>query len=218
MRDSTSEDTLRATTDNENEMRKRIADGLDKRANYQLGIPPRYQRKPLTALVGLDNDRGVFIHGPCGTGKTHLAVGTLTDWFSRSVDFQNCNTSNPDVVRGHFQSATDFILDCKATIGRASESEDSVINSVLRGRLGRYNLVVLDDLLAVRITDYTATLTAALIDRAYTRGNQALVITCNFPLADVARLVDDRTASRIAEMCVPVKLAGADRRVAGAAA
>lgn len=215
--------------DRERRFRKRIADGLDDQANRDLAIPARFKGKSLSNLVGLDAEankcsgaidsgKGAFIFGTCGLGKTHMACGALRDWYSRRLVLSSMGTG--DAIRGHFQSVTEFVFACKATIG-GTGSENGVIDKVLCGPyrgegVGRavYEVVILDDLVgAPRTSPYTVDLISALVDRIYTRCKPVPIITSNFDLDGVAKFIDDRTASRIAEMCVVVGLKGQDRRL-----
>ncbi len=82
---------------NEAERRSRIADGRSRLARMDLGIPQRFAGKSLvnldlsrdaiaSAKKAITQKQGVYIWGPVGIGKTHLAIGLLLDWFANRLD------------------------------------------------------------------------------------------------------------------------------------
>jgi len=141
----------------------------------------------------------VFISGPVGTGKTHLAVAYLVQeiqkWgensrvFIRSVDLFN---KLRDSFRHNFGIP-------------ASEITES---------FSRYRFLVIDDLGTERDTPLVQEALYAIIDH---RAGHLLptVITSNFTLARVAEHYGEfgeRLASRIAGMGETLTLLGKDRR------
>src|SRR5687768_9051855 len=69
--------------------REAVRTGKSRRTIEDLHIPPRYASMSLANFEGAEDlklearqtlgNRSVFLWGPCGTGKTHLAVGLLRD-------------------------------------------------------------------------------------------------------------------------------------------
>jgi DNA replication protein DnaC len=227
-------DKVRKLPATEELKRRIIAEGG---ADYGLRIPRRFDGKGLhnfegntaqadAARAAIESGKSVYIHGPCGTGKTHFAVGLLREWWSWAIPSERLQSgwmpfdSKPG-VSCEFVSMIEFVFRCRDTIGkktlppegmgRPDRSEYDVIK-----RLHRHNVVVLDDLLASRMTEYAITITALLFDEIYQRCKPAMIMTCNFSLDQVAKIIDDRTASRIAEMCgeAVIKIDGPDRRLA----
>jgi len=96
----------------------------------------------------------------------------------------------------------------KARIG-AGESDYALIEDLLT-----LDMIALDDFGAGRLTDYTQEVLSTLINKLYLKNkNGVLIINSNLSLEDIAQKIDDRTASRIAEMCEVIKVDGPDRRL-----
>ena len=80
--------------------------------------------------------------------------------------------------------------------------------------LSRFDLLVIDDMAAERNTEYVWEQVMTIIDARY-RSGLPVVVTTNLTigeLADPADIRRQRVYSRLKEMCVPIEVAGADRR------
>jgi DNA replication protein DnaC len=80
--------------------------------------------------------------------------------------------------------------------------------------LNRYSLLVLDDLLAERKTEYMQEIVFNVIDSRYKAG-LPLIVTSNLTaeaIKNPADLAYQRIFSRLLEMCVPIEVKGEDRR------
>jgi len=137
---------------------------------------------------------GLFLHGPTGTGKTHLAVAVLRE------------TSRP---RPRFVSAAELMLSLRQSFrDRARFSEEEIID--------RYSdecgVLVLDDLGVEKPSEFTVQSLNLIIERRYVAIKQT-IITSNFSIGEIAERVGDRIASRIAGMCKVIELQGNDRRI-----
>lgn len=198
-----------------NESFNPVRSGLSKRANDLLGIPVRYRRLSLENFEGADNDiaaarsaisrsAGVLISGPCGVGKTHLAVGLLLDWYAAALaQASNADDLSPR-AKGQFVSAADLAIEL-AEVGKRGEAP------FLR-KYDVFDCLLLDDLGAELSTDRSRHVFGTLIDSRYRRTRRTL-ITSNMTLQEIGEFYDDRTASRINGMCVTMALEGPDRRV-----
>ena len=195
--------------------RANIRLGRSDKTNGLLKIPPRFIGKNLTEYEAADDfkqqqidvfcNKNLFLLGPCGTGKTHLSCGLL-NWYAEVIDF------DPDLrswhrPRAQFISVQDFLFELKSAIG-SHETECSRVKG-----LTQLQALVLDDFGATRLTDYTVEMLAIIINEIYLRKTSGVIITSNLSLDEIGQKIDDRTASRIVEMCEVVKLDGADRRV-----
>ena len=98
------------------------------------------QRRVLQRVEGWmdDETRGLFLCGPCGTGKSHLAVSAL-------LEFRHRRTS----VR--FASAQELILECRSCF-RANNDD---VSSIL-GQLTSVEALVLDDHGTTRLSGHKA--------------------------------------------------------------
>jgi DNA replication protein DnaC len=174
-----------------------------------IGIPSRYLASSLDNFSG-NNDlvgyvrqlvtgepRSVFLTGPTGCGKTHLATAMV-----RNLVQQNRITR----YNARFVSTVDLLIEAKATFGQAAgRSEEDVLV-----KYARPPLLILDDLGAEKQSDWAATLLYALIDRRY-RDLKITFITSNMDLEAIEQQLGSRTASRLAEYEI-VKIRMPDHR------
>jgi len=157
--------------------------------NYvPVGVDPR----PV-CMQALTDKRGIFIDGNTGTGKTHLAVACL-HWLIPQTN-----------VSYRFLPTSELMLELKASFSRDGE----------KGVLDHHRkptVLVLDDIGAEKVSDWSRQMFYTLIDRRY-RDMSITIITSNLSLAKISELIDDRISSRIPEMCEVVHLTGPDKRV-----
>ncbi len=145
--------------------------------------------------------RGILLYGPPGTGKTHLAVATLRN----VIEYKG--------LKGLFCDFRGLLIDLKSSYeGKASTSE--ILDSVRK-----VHLLVLDDVGAERNTDWAKDILAEIVNYRYTQ-SLPTIITTNLRFDDIsgetfAEKFDERTESRIYDMCRIVRVEGHDRRKAG---
>ena len=156
--------------------------------------------------------RGLLLCGPCGTGKTHLATGILHELVLRRG------------VSGRFCDFRDLFARLKRTYGNdAREEERDVLAEVLSA-----DVVVLDDLGAGRVTEWSFDIAQTVINELYER-QRTVVITTNLAnLPQGAQLEGPRLAmreetlgdrigtrafSRLQEMCRELTMEGDDFRL-----
>lgn len=168
------------------------------------GVPARYARASLddftAALVDdLDWSRGgFFLHGNPGIGKTHLAAALA---ISRLTDLGSIRDSSLAWV-----SAPELLMKIRSTFGStAKESESDVVCRYTSPRI-----LVLDDLGAEKITDWSAS-TMYLILSKRDAELRDTIITSNASIGDIAKW-EPRIASRLASMAT-VDLPDSDRRL-----
>lgn len=135
---------------------------------------------------------GLFLCGPCGTGKTHLATGALLAMRKRRY-------------AGRFVSAGDLLFKFRNSF-REGDGPEELMNKYCKPPV-----LLLDDLGAERPTDFSRETLGLLIDRVYRR-ESCLIVTSNFDLSEIAERIDNRTADRLVGMCLAVKLAGTSFR------
>ncbi len=146
-------------------------------------------------------DSGLLFLGPCGVGKTHLAVAILRELMETKG--ANC----------YFQDFRDLLRKIKDSYNPVSQSSElQVLTPVLRREV-----VVLDDLGASRTTDWVRDTLGYIINTRYNNKNITL-ITSNYPdKAQEGKISLDerigyRLRSRLYEMCKVVKMEGKDYR------
>lgn len=142
--------------------------------------------------------RSLLLVGPVGVGKTHHAWATL-----RAV----AQTGSP--TRWLSYAAADLYAHLRPHSERDSETEFDKVAAA--------GLLLLDDLGAAKLTEWTEEITYRLINSRY---EQCLpsIFTSNVPPGQLADILGARVASRLAEMCDRVAIKGADRRRNGGAA
>ena len=138
--------------------------------------------------------RGIFLFGPVGAGKTHLAVALLaeqlvlgsTGQFIRSMDFSSR-------CRGAFRPENDTTVDLIV--------EDLLDSDVL----------IFDDLGADKSSDFLRESLLNLFDRLYS-DERPVIVTSNLTIEKLND-IEPRLASRIAQMCPRMELTGQDFRI-----
>lgn len=172
---------------------RRAAETTDRR------IPPRYRHAIASDPAVLawcdafpESPRSLLILGRTGVGKTYQAFGALRTLAQRGVTAEWLAVTAPDLY----------------ALLRPREGTDA------EGEFRRYAdtpLLVLDDLGANKPSEWTEEVTYRLIGHRYDAMTPCL-ITSNVPVADLRKVLGDRVASRLTEMCQPVVLRGTDRR------
>jgi len=135
----------------------------------------------------------LYLWGPCGVGKTHLAcaLARLQAEKGLSVSF----LKPPQLLR-------------RVRRREAVEEQQAIDHFV------REDVLVLDDLGIGQETPYGRQILQEIFDGREYRGGAGLVITGKYSLDALARkLNDDTISSRIAGLCRVVHVPGEDRRV-----
>ncbi|MFI2184574.1 ATP-binding protein [Streptomyces sioyaensis] len=149
----------------------------------------------------------LLLTGTTGTGKTHQAYGALrliAETGPRTYEVMA--TTAADMYGRLRPGGTD----------RGTEAE--------LGRLCRVPLLLLDDLGSAKASEWVEEITYRLINERYNQCRPTL-FTSNYPARanvddhgrplgpDLAQILGERIASRLAEMTTVVAMAGADRRL-----
>lgn len=140
--------------------------------------------------------QSLLILGPTGTGKTHLG------W--TAIKAASEASASPD---WRAFTAADMYAHLRPNPRRDSEDEFQGIAGV--------RLLLLDDLGAAKLTEWTEEVTYRLINHRY---EQCLpgIYTSNVPPAQLRDVLGERIVSRLTEMCDRMVLKGDDRRKGGA--
>lgn len=184
------------------------------------GMPKRY--RAAEADFGFDeviaSGTGLFIQGPVGCGKTHLACAVAKS-FAQGALVRTCD--KPRIARRiRFVTSIDFLARLKETYDAAPGSAES---DIMRG-FTECDLLVLDDLGKDLPTEWAVNRIFQLLNARYNEMLPTIITTQYTPeqlavkFSRRADAVDaEAIVSRISEMCAAVELGGTDRRIKGRA-
>jgi len=146
-----------------------------------------------------ESRKGIFIHGECGTGKTHIAYAIAKqseDVMKLDVRFYNI----PDLIRHlkrDFTEENKFLSDENTNIGKL---------------LNFSGLLILDDFGTEKLTEWVEESLYMIINRRY-ENVYPTIFTSNLSPEKMVEKFGDRIVSRIIGSCDIVELKGNDRRI-----
>lgn len=143
--------------------------------------------KAVGMVKGSMPDRGVFLFGPPGSGKTHLVAAQC---YSLSKDFAI------ESIRVH-------ILELIRHSRKHGDETDTWID-----KLCNVQHLVLDDIGMEKPSEWTFEILNLIINRR-SEAMRMTSYTANFSLEKISETLGDRVASRISESCVIISMAGA---------
>ncbi len=187
------------------------------RARTLSGVIPRkyrgvsFERPPVTEIAtpvtaavkrfvnrideNLDNGRGLWFFGSVGTGKTTLAM-----LVSRHALEAGRSVAIYSLPRLLAEIRTTFDDD-----GRGTSYVD------LLDRLTAVDLLHIDDVGAEKTSAWVLEQLYAIVNARY-EDERSVIITTNLERDDLAEQINERTVSRLEEMCEVLPLWGADAR------
>lgn len=189
-----------------------------------LRIPPRYRSCTLSSFEADETNKqflnaakkwcdtftdqqsegmGMYIYGPTGLGKTHMAVAML-----RAVVSKNeCSGLflNYDIY-------TEMVHDARNADGVLPEMYGDP--NLLKYARRVFDVLVIDNLNNDRLTDYMANTTADLIESRWEMQLPTIITTSIIP-DKLSSVFSPRTASMIKASCYIVGVGGSDYRLRG---
>lgn len=145
--------------------------------------------------VTLPLKKSILLTGPCGTGKTHLAVATM-----RKLLLSDPN-ANP-----YFISAPKLIGEIRAgTVGESESTEEEVIAKYTSNRF-----LVIDDIGVEKPSAFVAQCWYRIVDTRTANGMPTL-FTSNLDRAVITEQMGARVASRLFG-CTTIPIDGSDKR------
>jgi len=144
-------------------------------------------------------DRGLFIWGNPGTGKTLLSTIILTELITRNA----IEGKYVKISKSFFGKLRSTFVEGTALYGMSSQIEKE---------LQEIDVLVIDDFGTQRDSAWEKETLYNLVDSRY-EAEKFTIFTSNAnPLVSLKDLSEGRILSRIREMCKIIELSGADRR------
>jgi DNA replication protein DnaC len=148
-----------------------------------------------TLSLAAQGTRGALLTGGCGAGKSHLAAAVLRT--AALVYGLPCRWARwPDVL-GEMRRA----------MNEKGADPEQVVDALTRSR----RVLVLDELGGERATDWSAEALTRVLSQAIDR-RVAVVATSNFSADGLARIIGERSASRLAELAPEARVQADDYR------
>lgn len=148
-----------------------------------------------------DDQKGLLFMGPCGIGKTHLAIAIIRDLICKKG------------IQCLFYDFRDLLKE----IQRSYKKEDSLIteSSVLEPIL-ETQVLLLDELGTARVTDWMMDMLTYILNQRYIDKLQTIITTNWLDVPSREGTLEDRIGprlrSRLYEMCKLYEIAGQDYR------
>lgn len=174
------------------------------------GIPKIYQHAEFVQIRDhkvisdfVDSGSGfLFIHGGCGTGKTHLMC-SIKKGFNENNKY--CG----------LYFASKIFLEIKRTFSVKEDCEERIIDQYAPPVSDHYyhtdNFSIFDDIGAQKISDYVIEVWYNIINERYMNGYKT-IFTSNLSLKEIQQSMSDRIASRLASGII-YEMNGKDKRL-----
>jgi DNA replication protein DnaC len=185
-------------------------------------IPKRFRCKTVFNFEGHNQEvalakrailsgKSVVLSGPSGTGKTHLAVGLARLWYEHNIPIDTRfpwapTLSDCELDYPQFAAITELLDRLKRDFG-----DDTARSNVL-DRFSRRKLLIIDDIGSEKSSDWARCVIYIMLDRRY-RDVRQTIVTTNLSMNELSAQLDDRIASRLAEMGLIIRLKGEDYRL-----
>lgn len=135
----------------------------------------------------------VYLWGPCGVGKTHLACA---------------------MVREVVAMGKTAIAMKPSQLSRYLRVKEATVQEARIAELATADVLLIDELGIGKETDFALQILQEVLDVRADNYRRGLIITSNYSLADFAmKIGEDAIPSRLRKMCRIIKIDGKDRRI-----
>lgn len=160
-------------------------------------IPKKYQEaefskipKNIRTKLSSLKDKGLYMWGSCGTGKTYICYAIFKEGRAKGMDIMIKN----------------FPMFLSQIKGKDN------INDEVRDLASYKGVLILDDVGAEKMTEWVSEAMYIIINTRY-ENCLPTILASNLSLEDIGETVGDRIPSRITEMCHIEKIGGDDKRL-----
>jgi len=151
-------------------------------------------------------ERSLFLYGPVGSGKTHLAVAIL-----REIIIDISVKESRENPYSRFYSTSKVLLEIRDTFNRRVPGEPTERDII--DRIIKKDFIILDDYGTQKISDFTRE-SIYLIIEGRDAAIRPTIITSNLSPKQIAEHIDPRIASRLQNGAI-IKIDMPDYRVKG---
>lgn len=163
-----------------------------------LGVMPIFHKARLSQCPGLPFDKSLFLTGPAGTGKTHIAVALLVDHIKDTPFAEKADCA--------FTTMIDLLDELKAAFSRPVNEQLWLIHNYCN-----VEFLVIDDIGVELPTEWAVSHIYRIVNHRWGCDKQT-IFTSNFNYKQLSEKLDTRIVSRIMGMCEVVELSGSDLR------
>lgn len=160
-------------------------------------LPPKYLTTTFRNQLLIENyfEKSIFITGKSGVGKTVLMADLLKKYIKNDYNAK-------------WISYPRFIMELQSLFRNNNDDPFAFAKNIA----DYPGVLFIDDLGAEKITDFVRQITYFILNERE-QNNSLICITSNYSLQQIDELIDTRISSRIAGMCVSLKITGEDKRI-----